>query len=135
MSENLPFQRPLKTYAETDILKDSDIWDYLIYLQLNRINFLSTTIFDTDKLARNVLLNLISSCDQLEFLCWEKINQNEDKKNEYLANKPKEFKNIELGNTQLDPYINGDPLKQLQLKMKISLWLKCFDKYLGDEAY
>ncbi len=123
--------KPIKTYAETDILKDSDIWDYLKYLQLNRINWLSSTIWDNDKLAKNQLLNEISAINQMEFMCWEKIGLDDKKEKDYLSKKPLIFKKI-INNTQeLQTFVTGDPFKQLQLQMQITDWLKLLDKHFS----
>lgn len=111
---------PIKTYAETDIIKDSGIWEYLQYLQLNRINFLSTTIFDTRQQASSKLLNMISAIDQLEFLCWDKLKYSE----EYLEKKPLVFKQMRLSMKELRGKVEGDSFTQLQLKLQMSDWLR-----------
>lgn len=122
--------KPVKTYAETDILKDSDIWDYLKYLQLNRINWLSSTIWDTDKDAKNQLLNMIGAVSQMEFMCWEKIKLSETRKQEYFAAKPNIFKSMKDSIPKdLELAVNGDQMKQLQLLFQLQRWLKQLDVY------
>jgi hypothetical protein len=126
------YQKPLRTFTQNDILKDSDIWDWAIYLQVNRINILSTTIWDDHKMAQNKLLNLISAVEQMEFLCWDKISMTKEGKELYFLEKPEIFKGLYKGNNpNLSSLLTGDPMKQLQLKSSITLWLKCFDHYLG----
>ena len=64
---------PYKTYSPNDLIKDSGYWDYLQYLQLNRINFLATTVWDERETAANKLQNLVIAIDQLEFICIYKL--------------------------------------------------------------
>jgi len=123
--------KPIKTYAETDIMKDSDIWDYLKYLQLNRINWLSSTIWESDKQAKNQLLNEISAVNQMEFMCWDKIKLNPERHAKYLAQKPLIFKKILTDPKTLDQMITGDSMKQLQLQVQITDWLKLLDTYFS----
>ena len=124
---NFNNQPPIKTYAETDIIKDSGIWEYLQYLQLNRINFLATTIWDERISAANKLLNLISAIDQLEFLCIDKLNVNE----KYIDSKPTLFKEIVSDTHKLERYIEGNSYEQLKLKLMLSNWLKSINPALS----
>jgi len=122
---------PYKVYSPNDLIKDSGYWDYLQYLQLNRINFQTTTIFDNRSEASNKLLNLISSVDTLEFLCKSKLKNSQEKREEFNKQKPVEFKKM-LENTNLiRQYIEGDAYSQLQIKLKITKWLESLDPLLG----
>jgi len=118
---------PIKTYAETDIIKDSGIWEYLQYLQLNRINFLATTVWDERVSAANKLLNLISAIDQLEFLCIDRLKYSPH----FDEIKPALFKEIKNDTHLLERYIEGDAYKQLQLKLKLSEWLTAINPALS----
>lgn len=121
---------PIKTFPETDVLRDSDIWEYLKYLQINRINFITTTVWDNERLAKNQLLNLIGAVNQLEFLCWDKIKINEDRTAKYLKNKPDIFEKMKTDTTKLDELIGSSPLTQMQLLLQITDWLKVLDEFL-----
>lgn len=123
--------KPIKTYAETDIMKDSDIWDYLKYLQLNRINWISSTIWDTDKAAKNQLLNEISAVNQMEFMCWDKIKLNPERLKKYIEKKPVIFKQILSNPKPLENAITGDSMKQMQLQIQVTDWLKLLDSYFS----
>jgi len=127
VTPNFNNQPPIKTYAETDIIKDSGIWEYLQYLQLNRINFLATTIWDERVSAANKLLNMVSAIDQLEFLCIDKL-QYSDK---FISTKPIIFKNLVKDTLPLERLIEGDAYKQLQLKLMMSEWLKAINPALS----
>lgn len=124
-------EKPITTYSEKDILKDSRIWDYLQYLQLNRINFISTEVFNEAHKASNQLLNLISATDQFEFLVWDKLKTNKD----YQNNKPAVFTDMQTNpNPQkwlIRKYIEGDNYMQMALKIKAGQWLKEMSPGLG----
>lgn len=122
---------PYKVYTPNDIVKDSGYWDYLQYIQLNRIGFLTTTIWDERKTAGNKLLNLISAIDTLEFYCMDRLKTEKNSK-EYASTKPMLFKKLQAGDVEaLRNYIEGDAYKQLQLKIMINNWLKALNAGLG----
>lgn len=124
-------EKPVATYSEKDILKDSRIWDYLQYLQLNRINFISTEVFNESHKAGNQLLNLVSATDQFEFLVWDKLKNSKD----YQDRKPVVFKDMQINpNPQkwlIRRYIEGDNYMQMALKIMAGQWLKEMSPALG----
>lgn len=131
---NFVGEKPVKAYAPTDVLKDSKLWDYLSFLQVNRVNFISTTTFDDDKQVKNKLLNQISAISRLEVMCWDDINpdkKNTQKVREYWLKKPTIFKNMQNNTEQLRQYVLGDYFQQLKLQIMIDDWFKQINPFLG----
>ena len=123
--------KPYKTYSPNDLIKDSGLWDYLQYKQLDRVAWLSSTIWDSRPDASNKLLNIISAIDTLEFLTSSKIEAKTERKLLYEKQKPLVFKNMLENPGPLRSYIEGDAYKQLQMKLQITKWLKALDPCLA----
>lgn len=127
-------ENPVKAYAPTDVLKDSKLWDYLQFLQVNRVNFISTTTFDDDKMVRNKLLNQISAVSRIEVMCWDDINpekKTSQKVQDYWIKKPLIFKNMQQNTEQLRQYVLGDYFQQLKLQIMIDDWMKQLNPFMG----
>ena len=127
-------EKPVKAYAPTDVLKDSKLWDYLQFLQVNRVNFISTTTFDDDKMVKNKLLNQISAVSRIEVMCWDDINpekKTSQKVKDYWVKKPLIFKNMQQNTEQLRQYVLGDYFQQLKLQIMIDDWLKQLNPFMG----
>lgn len=127
-------ENPVKAYAPTDVLKDSKLWDYLQFLQVNRVNFISTTTFDDDKAVRNKLLNQISAVSRIEVMCWDDINpekKTSQKVQDYWLKKPKIFTNMTTNTEQLRQYVLGDYFQQLKLQIMIDDWMKQLNPFMG----
>lgn len=127
-------ENPVKAYAPTDVLRDSKLWDYLCFLQVNRVNFISTTTFEDDKAVRNKLFNQISAVSRIEVMCWDDINPEKktgQKVQDYWIKKPIIFRNMQQSTEQLRPYILGDYFQQLKLQIMIDDWLKQLNPFLG----
>jgi hypothetical protein len=128
--------QPIRAYAPNEMIKDSDSWEFLQYLQLNRINFLTTKIFTDRNNIDTELLNLISSIDHLEFLCIDKLNLNDNSnpeiKKKFLERKPAIFMDMDKRiHPDLIKLLNGDTTKKLQLKVLCTEWLKALNPALN----
>lgn len=127
-------ESPVKAYAPQDIIKDSKLWDYLKFLQINRIDYISTIAFDDDKQIKNKLLNQISAISRLEMLCWDEINPKErtsEKVANYWKNKPTIFKDLTTNTEQLKRYILQDHFSQLKIQIMLDDWLKELNPFLN----
>jgi hypothetical protein len=129
--KKMNYTKPFKTYSPNDLVKDSGLWDYLQYKQLDRVAWLSSTIWDSRPDAANKILNIISAIDTLEFLVSNKINSQKERKELYEKQKPLMFKEMAKNPAPLRQYIEGDPYKQLQMKLLISQWLRALDPALA----
>lgn len=134
MAQNTAYENPVKAYAPTDVLKDSKLWDYLTFLQVNRLNFISTIVFDEDKQVKNKLFNQISTLSRLETMVWDDINpQKKDSKKvlEYWQKKPKMFNGLTQSTDHLRQYILGDHFQQIKLQVMLDDWFKQLTPFMN----
>ena len=127
-------ENPVKAYAPTDVLKDSKLWDYLNFLQMNRVNFISTMVFDDSKAVSGKLLNQISAVSRIEMMCWDDLNpekKTSQKVKDYWVKKPLIFQKMKENVDTIRVYVYGDVFQQLKLQLMIDDWLKELNPFLN----
>lgn len=126
---------PVRTFEETDILKSSNTWEFLIFEQIRAIRFIQHSIFSEPRTAKFHILNLVVSLSHLESMLYYRINPSRDKTSndwkEYIARKPEMFKDLTKDITGIKNMANSDEFTQLQLVMIAEEWFTLLDKYLS----
>lgn len=126
---------PIKTYDETDALKSSNTWEFLIFEQIRAIRFIQHSLFSEPRLARFYILNLLTSMNHLESMLYDRINPNYEANTddwmEYQKRKPSIFKNMHKNVDRLRSMINSDEYTQFQLVATVEIWFRAMDKYLN----
>lgn len=130
-------REPIKTYDESDVMKSSNTWDFLIFEQIRSIRFIGQSLWEDPRSAKFKLLNLIMATNHLESLLYDKINpnyQNNTKEwNEYMMKKPLMFKDISnpSNTAAIIERINGGMDEQLQIALQQEIWFRALDKALN----
>jgi len=126
---------PIKTYDETEVLKSSNTWEFLIFEQLRALRFIQQTLFSEPRNVRFHILNLLTSMNHLESMLYDRINPNyegnTDIWNEYQRRKPSLFKNMHKNLDSIKSMINSDEMTQFQLVASVEIWFRALDKSLN----
>jgi hypothetical protein len=126
---------PIKTYDETDVLKSSNTWEFLIFEQLRAIRFIQHSLFSEPRHVRFHILNLLTSMNHLESMIYDRINPNYESNTEvwmeYQKRKPNIFKNMHKNMDRISSMINANESTQFQLVALAEIWFRALDKYLG----
>lgn len=126
---------PVKTFEESDILKSSNTWEFLIFEQIRAIRFIQHSVFSEPRTAKFHILNLIVSLSHLESMLFYRINPSRDRTSkdwkEYNSRKPEMFRNMAHDISEIKNMANSDEFTQLQLVMIAEEWFTLLDKYLS----
>ena len=106
---------PIKTYDETEALKSSNTWEFLIFEQIRAIRFIQHSLFSEPRLTKFFILNLLTSMNHLESMLYDRINPNYEANTddwmEYQKRKPAIFKNMHKNVDRLRIMIVSDEFK------------------------
>jgi len=126
---------PVKTYEESDILKSSNTWEFLIFEQIRAIRFIQHSVFSEPRTAKFHILNLIVSLSHLESMLFYRINPSRDRTSDdwkkYIIRKPELFRRMTHEISEIKNMANADEFTQLQLVMLAEEWFTLLDKYLS----
>jgi len=126
---------PVKTYDESEILKSSNTWEFLIFEQLRAIRFIQQSLFSEPRHVRFHILNLLTSMNHLESMLYDRINPNYEGNTDvwvdYQNHKPKIFKNMYKDMDKISGLINSNEMTQFQLVASVETWFRAMDKYLN----
>lgn len=126
---------PIKTYDETEVLKSSNTWEFLIFEQLRALRFIQQTLFSEPRNVRFHILNLLTSMNHLESMLYDRINPNYEGNTdiwmEYQRRKPSIFKNMHKNLDKIRGIINSDEMSQFQLVASVEIWFRALDKSLN----
>jgi hypothetical protein len=126
---------PIKTYDETEVLKSSNTWEFLIFEQLRAVRFIQQNLFSEPRNVRFHILNLLSSMNHLESMLYDRINPNYEGNTdtwfEYQRRKPSIFKNMHKNMDRISTMINSNELTQFQLAAEAEIWFRALDKSLN----
>jgi len=126
---------PVKTYEESDILKSSNTWEFLIFEQIRAIRFIQHSVFSEPRTAKFHILNLIVSLSHLESMLFYRINPSRDRTSDdwkkYIIRKPELFRRMTHEIAEIKNMANADEFTQLQLVMLAEEWFTLLDKYLS----
>jgi len=126
---------PIKTYDETEALKSSNTWEFLIFEQIRAIRFIQHSLFSEPRLTKFYILNLLSSMNHLESMLYDRINPNYEANTEewmeYQRKKPAIFKNMHKNMDKVRSMIAADEFTQFQLVAMVEIWFRAMDKYLS----
>jgi len=126
---------PVKTYEESDILKSSNTWEFLIFEQIRAIRFIQHSVFSEPRTAKFHILNLIVSLSHLESMLFYRINPSRDRASDdwkkYIVRKPELFRRMTHEISEIKNMANADEFTQLQLVMLAEEWFTLLDKYLS----
>lgn len=126
---------PVKTYDETEVLKSSNTWEFLIFEQLRALRFIQQTLFSEPRNVRFHILNLLTSMNHLESMLYDRLNPNYEGNTdvwmEYQRKKPNLFKNMHKNLDKISGMINSNEVTQFQLVAEIELWFRALDKSLN----
>jgi len=126
---------PIKTYDETEVLKSSNTWEFLIFEQLRALRFIQQTLFSEPRNVRFHILNLLTSMNHLESMLYDRINPNYEGNTdiwiEYQRRKPAIFKNMHKNLDRIRGIINSDEMSQFQLVASVEIWFRALDKSLN----
>lgn len=126
---------PIKTYDESEVLKSSNTWEFLIFEQLRALRFIQQGLFSEPRNVRFHILNLLTSMNHLESMLYDRINPNYEANTdiwmEYQRHKPSIFKNMHKSMDRISSMINSNEMVQFQLVASIEIWFRSMDKYLN----
>lgn len=126
---------PIKTYDETEVLKSSNTWEFLIFEQLRAIRFIQQTLFSEPRNVRFHILNLLTSMNHLESMLYDRLNPNYEGNTdtwiEYQRRKPALFKNMHKNLDKISGMINSNEVTQFQLVAETEIWFRALDKSLN----
>jgi hypothetical protein len=126
---------PIKTYDESEILKSSNTWEFLIFEQLRALRFIQQSLFSEPRHVRFHILNLLTSMNHLESMLYDRINPNYEGNTDvwvaYQSHKPSLFKNMHKDMSKIGELINSNEMTQFQLVATIEIWFRAMDKYLN----
>ena len=126
---------PIKTYDETEVLKSSNTWEFLIFEQLRALRFIQQSLFSEPRNVRFHILNLLTSMNHLESMLYDRINPNYEGNTdvwiEYQRRKPVVFKNMHKNLNSIKDMINSDEMTQFQLVALTEIWFRALDKSLN----
>jgi len=126
---------PIKTYDETDALKSSNTWEFLIFEQIRAIRFIQQSLFSEPRNVRFHILNLLTSMNHLETMLYDRINPNYESNTaewlEYQKRKPDIFKNMHKNMDRIKGMINSDETTQFQLVASVEIWFRAMDRFLN----
>ena len=126
---------PVKTFEESDILRSSNTWEFLIFEQIRAIRFIQHSIFSEPKNSKFHILNLIVALNHLESMLFYKINPSRDETHpswkEYVRRKPVMFKSIHTSVEEIRGMANSDEFTKLQLVAYAEKWFILLDRYLS----
>jgi len=126
---------PIKTYDESEVLKSSNTWEFLIFEQLRALRFIQQGLFSEPRNVRFHILNLLTSMNHLESMLYDRINPNYESNTdiwmEYQRHKPAIFKNMHKNMDRIGGMINSNELTQFQLVASVEIWFRSMDKYLN----
>jgi hypothetical protein len=126
---------PIKTFDETEILKSSNTWEFLIFEQLRALRFIQQGLFSEPRNVRFHILNLLTSMNHLESMLYDRVNPNYEGNTDvwldYQRRKPSIFKNMHKEMEQIKTMINSDESTQFQLVCLVEIWFRALDKSLN----
>lgn len=126
---------PIKTYDESEVLKSSNTWEFLIFEQLRALRFIQQSLFSEPRNVRFHILNLLTSMNHLESMLYDRINPNYESNTdiwmEYQRHKPALFKNMHKNMDRISGMINSNEMTQFQLVASVEIWFRSMDKYLN----
>lgn len=126
---------PIKTYDESEVLKSSNTWEFLIFEQLRALRFIQQSLFSEPRNVRFHILNLLTSMNHLESMLYDRINPNYESNTdvwmEYQRHKPALFKNMHKNMDKIAGMINSNEMTQFQLVASVEIWFRAMDKYLN----
>ena len=126
---------PIKTYDESEVLKSSNTWEFLIFEQLRALRFIQQSLFSEPRNVRFHILNLLTSMNHLESMLYDRINPNYESNTdiwmEYQRHKPAIFKNMHKNMDRISGMINANEMTQFQLVASVEIWFRSMDKYLN----
>lgn len=126
---------PIKTFDETDVLKSSNTWEFLIFEQLRAIRFIQQNLFSEPRNVRFHILNLLASMNHLESMLYDRVNPNYESNTdvwmEYQRRKPNIFKNMHKDLTRVSSMINSNEVEQFRLVSYIEIWFRAMDRSLS----
>jgi len=126
---------PVKTYDESEILKSSNTWEFLIFEQLRAMRFIQQSLFSEPRNVRFHILNLLTSMNHLESMLYDRINPNYEGNTDvwvyYQQHKPLIFKNMHRDMGKISEMINSNESTQFQLVAMVEIWFRAMDKYLN----
>jgi len=126
---------PVTTYDESDILKSSNTWEFLIFEQLRALRFIQQSLFSEPRNVRFHILNLLTCMNHLESMLYDRINPNYEGNTDvwtnYQTHKPTLFKNMHKNMDRIGGLINSNEMTQFQLVASVEIWFRAMDKYLN----
>jgi hypothetical protein len=126
---------PIKTYDETEVLKSSNTWEFLIFEQLRALRFIQQSLFSEPRNVRFHILNLLTSMNHLESMLYDRLNPNYESNTEvwidYQRRKPALFKNMHKSMERISSMINSNEMVQFQLVASTEVWFRALDKSLN----
>jgi len=126
---------PIKTYDESDILKSSNTWEFLIFEQLRALRFIQQSLFSEPRHVRFHILNLLTCMNHLESMLYDRINPNYEGNTDvwvsYQQHKPALFKNMNKSMDKIGELINSNEMTQFQIVATVEIWFRAMDKYLN----
>jgi len=126
---------PVKVFDESEALKSSNTWEFLIFEQIRAIRFIQNSLFSEPRMTKFFILNLVSSMNHLESMLYDRINPNYEANTEdwmeYQRKKPAIFKNLHKNVDKLRTMVAADEYTQFQLVASIEIWFRAMDKYLN----
>jgi len=126
---------PIKTFEESDILRSSNTWEFLIFEQIRAVRFIQHSIFSEPQNSKFHILNLIVTLNHLESMLFYKINPSRDETHpnwkEYIRRKPSMFKSIHTSVEEIRGMANSDEFTKLQLVAYAEKWFILLDRYLS----
>jgi len=126
---------PVKTFEESDILRSSNTWEFLIFEQIRAVRFIQHSIFSEPKNSKFHILNLIVALNHLESMLYYKINPGRDETSpdwkEYIRRKPIMFKSLSTSIEDIRGMANSDEFTKLQLVAYAEKWFILLDRYLS----
>ena len=126
---------PIRTYDETDVLKSSNTWEFLIFEQLRAIRFIQQDLFSEPRNVRFHILNLLTSMNHLESMLYDRINPNYESNTdvwiEYQQRKPNLFKNMHKQLDKISGMINANEIEQFRLVASVEIWFRALDRSLS----
>ena len=130
--------KPIKTYDETEVLKSSNTWEFLIFKNLDNLRMLNNTLFLDPPHTKHNLITLVIAMNHLESMLKDKIDpnykQNTPEYIEFQKLKPNLFKNLDrlAVSQEINDLANGGIVSQMQLAAKLELWFQAFDRALNN---